>query len=191
MYGLMYQQSSLPAPVAIQARVSRYNYGVDYSQLWNGALHSHQDKYLHPQYQKYYAKNQMQWFLKKVSSHRAWRKSAADINQGTILKVGQKSRHTFAMPFFDRIDEREERLYYSASDELPARKDDSVKELCAIKWKQVPGRESWTRLRNKSGEYYFQFEFTIEVTVNGPMLSVEVKCDGETMADGTVAIRFD
>lgn len=68
----------------IGSRIARRSYGIQYSTRWNRLKHKKKDRYFDSVEYQWRARNQMDWFIKKVSLQIAGRRmvSNADIIKG-------------------------------------------------------------------------------------------------------------
>lgn len=60
------KKSYLPGRVSLVATVARASLGIVYNEYFNAELHSEDDKYWDDNEGRWFARDQMTWFLRKV-----------------------------------------------------------------------------------------------------------------------------
>lgn len=158
----------------VRARITRYSYGIVVSHPFNENEHRWEDRIRKPDDQ-WYANNQMHWFVKKGER----------VEVGNLRELDV--RNDIPAGIFDpRVKQFTTELFYSASEDPPSRKDDSVKVLCQV---QYGARVNAFKLKREKSYYdpvtkqkWRAAHFKIKIAMESPLLRFMVEYKGETVA---------
>lgn len=89
-------------------------------------------------------------------------------------------------------DEIETELIYSEAATPPSRCDDSVKQLCVVRWTgaAVPNFDKLAPWTNAQGEIYHDVSYKVQMVVNGPVIDFTLKYNKATLGSDSVNIDY-
>lgn len=115
--------SSVISSPTVTSRLSRYSYGMAFSELYDPSKHVMEDVYVDQEEGHYRAKDQMTWLLKR----------GEEVKEGRILSTAcictvEVGFRDSGMRFFSTD------LYYCEEPKPPKRKTKDVRALCTVKY---------------------------------------------------------
>lgn len=81
-------------------------------------------------------------------------------------------------------------LVYSTNQNPSKRCDDTVTQLCRIKWSKIPKFDSLPEWRNPNGTLFRKITYDIKMTVVGSSLDFSIYHKGRHMGSQNVAVEF-
>ncbi|KAL6696176.1 actin-like ATPase domain-containing protein [Trichoderma pleuroticola] len=167
--------SSNAAESAICSRIARASYGAIYNMTpWCEKEHDVRDKEWCPITQVHIAADQASWFLRI----------------GDTIKVGKPVEEQFHQDFNEPVDSISTCLIYSNALNPSRRCDDTVKELCHIRWSSIPKYDDLPSWKNSKGQLVKRLDYIIKMTSNGVSLDFEISYKGKIVASKNVAVDY-
>ncbi|KAL6788341.1 actin-like ATPase domain-containing protein [Trichoderma sp. SZMC 28012] len=167
--------SSNTAESAICSRIARASYGAIYNVTpWCEKEHDIRDKEWCPVTQVYIAADQASWFLRI----------------GDTIKVGKPVEEQFHQDFNEPVDSISTCLIYSNAINPSVRCDETVKELCHIRWSSIPKYDDLPSWKNSKGQLVKRLDYIIKMTSNGVSLDFEISYKGKIVASKNVAVDY-
>ncbi|KAL7909218.1 actin-like ATPase domain-containing protein [Trichoderma velutinum] len=167
--------SSNTAESAIYSRIARASYGAIYNVTpWCGKEHDIRDKEWCPITQVHIAADQASWFLRI----------------GDTIKVGKAVEEQFHQDFNEPVDSISTCLIYSNALSPSDRCDNTVKELCHIRWSSIPKYDDLPSWKNPKGHLVKRLDYIIKMTSNGVSLDFEILYEGKIVASKNVAVDY-
>lgn len=161
-------------------RMCRYNYGIALNSTFDASIHPKSSKYYDDHHEIFRAKNAMTWYVRKgdvVAETRA-----------VCLKVCR----TFSGSEFPEACDLSNvsHLLCNISEEAPVMKDKTLAKVCSLHadLSQVP-RQCWKAKQNSLGEWYWQLNYTLEMTIDSADIHFVMKVDGNP--HGAVSAHFN
>ncbi|QYS98213.1 hypothetical protein H0G86_005403 [Trichoderma simmonsii] len=167
--------SSNTAESAICSRIARASYGAIYNVTpWSEKEHDIRDKEWCPVTQVHIAADQAAWFLRI----------------GDTIKVGKPVEEQFHQDFDEPVDNISTCLIYSNTLNPSVRCDETVKELCHIRWSSIPKYDDLPSWKNSKGQLVKRLDYIIKMTSNGVSLDFEISYQGKIVASKNVAVDY-
>ncbi|KAK1250373.1 hypothetical protein MKX08_010376 [Trichoderma sp. CBMAI-0020] len=169
------EQSDDAAESAISSRIARASYGTMCNIIpWREKKHSIQDKEWCPIAQVYMAADQTSWFLRI----------------GETITVGKPLEQGFSQDFESPASQIVTNLIYSSSLQPSERCDETVKDLCQIRWSSIPKFDDLPTWTNNKGRVIRRLLYLIKMTSNGVSLDFEISHDDKIVASKNVAVDY-
>ncbi|PTB65357.1 hypothetical protein BBK36DRAFT_1205073 [Trichoderma citrinoviride] len=160
---------------AIRSRIARASYGTICNVTpWTEGEHDARDKEWCPIARAYIAADQASWFLRI----------------GDTMEVGKSIELGFHQDFDQPADNITTCLIYSNALNPSQRCDETVKELCQVRWARVPDYESLPSWKNSKGQRVKRLDYIIKMTSNGVSLDFEFSHEGRIVASKNVVVDY-
>lgn len=141
---------------------------------WSEGKHDGRDKEWCPITEEHIAADQTSWFLRI----------------GDTMKVGKSIELPFHQDFEEPMESVSTDLIYSNAINPSSRCDETVKELCQVRWSSVPKYEELPSWKNSKGRLLKRLTYTIKMTSNGVSLDFEISHKGKVMASKNVTVDY-
>ncbi|CAG9937945.1 unnamed protein product [Clonostachys rosea f. rosea IK726] len=164
-----------PPVMSIKSRIARASYGTTVNIIpWDASMHDSRDRLWCPIQQNFLAVSQTQWFL----------------------RIGEQisdepCKATFWQDFPEPDTEIKTELVYSDAEVPPSRCDDSVKQLCEIKWENIPGFNALPVWTNTEGQELRQLVYDLQMVSDGVSLDFAIVHKGKRVASKNVSVDFE
>ncbi|KAK7226046.1 hypothetical protein V2G26_014049 [Clonostachys chloroleuca] len=164
-----------PSVISIKSRIARASYGTTVNIIpWDASMHDSRDRLWCPIQQNFLAVSQTQWFL----------------------RIGEQisdepCKATFWQDFTEPDTEIKTELVYSDAEVPPSRCDDSVKQLCEIKWENIPGFNTLPAWTNTEGHELRQLIYELQMASDGVSLDFSIVHKGKRVATKNVSVDFE
>lgn len=164
-----------PPVMSIKSRIARASYGTTVNIIpWDASMHDSRDRLWCPIQQNFLAVSQTQWFL----------------------RIGEQisdepCKATFWQDFPEPDTEIKTELVYSDAEVPPSRCDDSVKQLCEIKWENIPGFNTLPVWTNTEGQELRQLVYDLQMVSDGVSLDFAIVHKGKRVASKNVSVDFE
>ncbi|PTB46849.1 hypothetical protein M441DRAFT_445543 [Trichoderma asperellum CBS 433.97] len=169
------EQSDGKTESAICSRIARASYGTMCNVIpWSEKDHSIQDREWCSIARVYMAADQASWFLRI----------------GETITVGKSIELGFSQDFESPASEIVTNLIYSNSPQPSERCDDTVKELCQLRWSRIPKFDDLPTWTNNKGRIIRRLSYVIKMTSNGVSLDFEISHDDRIVASKNVAADY-
>ncbi|KAL7819007.1 hypothetical protein V8C26DRAFT_434149 [Trichoderma gracile] len=160
---------------AIRSRIARASYGTMCNVTpWTEDEHDVRDKEWCPVTQVFIAADQASWFLRI----------------GETIQVGKCIEMGFHQDLDKPIDSISTDLIYSNALVPSDRCDETVKELCQIRWSRVPNFNELPSWKNSKGQRVKRLSYVIKMTSNGVSLDFEISHEGRVVAAKNVVVDY-
>ncbi|KAH0499383.1 hypothetical protein TgHK011_006583 [Trichoderma gracile] len=160
---------------AIRSRIARASYGTMCNVTpWTEDEHDVRDKEWCPVTQVFIAADQASWFLRI----------------GETIQVGKCIEMGFHQDLDKPIDSISTDLIYSNALAPSDRCDETVKELCQIRWSRVPNFNELPSWKNSKGQRVKRLSYVIKMTSNGVSLDFEISHEGRVVAAKNVVVDY-
>ncbi|KAI1268069.1 hypothetical protein F5Y18DRAFT_442467 [Xylariaceae sp. FL1019] len=146
--------------VRVQSRVARLSYGMTYHAHWDEAVHDLRDKFLCPTTGSWFARDQLQWFVKR----------------GQVMSALQPEVHEFTRqwPITQRGHVDITETIYTSNDQYPtARYDSTVSHGCSFSLRTPRGIEEMAK-QHENGLEFRQWVVSYKVVASGAAIDVTV-----------------
>jgi hypothetical protein len=110
--------------------------------------------------------------------------------KGETLSVGKSIELSFHQDLEKPATEIVTYLIYSNSPIPSERCDDTVKELCQVRWSRVPEYEDLPTWKNNKGCIIRKLVYVIKMTSNGVSLDFEISHEDKIVASKNVAVDY-
>ncbi|KAF9873766.1 hypothetical protein CkaCkLH20_08876 [Colletotrichum karsti] len=174
IHGLARQNLTPEFSISVKSRVSRMSYGVTYHSKFNPAKHEERHKFWCPLKMVYEASHQVEWFLKR----------------GDDVSTAEPVRFDWQMIYDTAPGKISTELSSSEAWPVPKVQDDTVKELCKVKWSKKIDFESLPTEVNPVGKVLRRLEFTTEMTCDGVSVDFTVIHGGKRVGAKNVEVVF-
>ncbi|KAK4079305.1 hypothetical protein Trihar35433_410 [Trichoderma harzianum] len=168
------EKSDNTADSVIYSRIARASYGTMCNVPWCEGKHDGRDKEFCPITEEDIAADQTSWFLRI----------------GDTMKVGRSMELPFHQDFEEPMESVSTELIYSNATTPSSRCDETVKELCQVRWSSVPKYEELPSWKNSKGRLLKRLTYTIKMTSNGVSLDFEISHKGKVVASKNVAVDY-
>ncbi|OTA06912.1 hypothetical protein A9Z42_0077040 [Trichoderma parareesei] len=160
---------------AIRSRIVRASYGTMCNVTpWTEGEHDARDKEWCPVTRLYIAADQASWFLRI----------------GEKMEVGKSIELGFHQDLDKPLDSISTHLIYSNALNPSDRCDETVKELCQVRWTRVPDYDSLPSWKNSKGTRLKRLSYIIKMTSNGVSLDFEISHEGRIVASKNVVVDY-
>ncbi|VUC27157.1 unnamed protein product [Clonostachys rosea] len=164
-----------PQVISVRSRIARASYGTTVNIIpWDASEHDSRDKLWCPIQQNFLAVSQTQWFLR--------------IGEPISDKP---CRASFWQDFTEPDNEIKTELVYSEAEVPPSRCDDTVKQLCEIKWENIPKFNTLPIWTNCEGEDLRQLVYEVQMASDGVSLDFAILYRGQRVASKNVSVDFE
>ncbi|UKZ77423.1 hypothetical protein TrVFT333_005144 [Trichoderma virens FT-333] len=169
------EKSDNMAESAICSRIARASYGTMCNvDPWREGEHDIRDRELCPLTRVYVAADQASWFLRI----------------GETIKVGKSIELGFHQYLEEPAETISTCLIYSNAPTPSDRCDETVKELCQVRWSSVPNYDELPSWKNPRGQLLKRLAYIIKMTSNGVSLDFEISHDEKIVASKNVAVDY-
>ncbi|KAK4078719.1 uncharacterized protein Triagg1_3050 [Trichoderma aggressivum f. europaeum] len=159
----------------VSSRISRINYGTScYHSPWEAEQHDPRDKRWCDMEQEFVANDQTSWFL----------------HVGETIPVDEPITKSFYQNLTQPTEIVETSFIYSTTSTPSKRCDETVKQLCSVRWERVPNFYSLPTRRNSKGRVIRYIEYDVKMTSNGVTLDFEIVCNDQVMASTNFCIDY-
>lgn len=110
--------------------------------------------------------------------------------KGDTIKVGKPVEEQFHQDFNEPVDSISTCLIYSNAINPSVRCDETVKELCHIRWSSIPKYDDLPSWKNSKGQLVKRLDYIIKMTSNGVSLDFEISYKGKIVASKNVAVDY-
>ncbi|CAH0049475.1 unnamed protein product [Clonostachys solani] len=164
-----------PPVMSIKSRIARASYGTTVNIIpWDASEHDSRDRLWCPIQQNFLAVSQTQWFLRI----------------GDPIS-DEPCRASFWQDFTEPDTEIKTELVYSEAEVPPSRCDDSVKQLCEIKWERIPGFNTLPLWTNTEGQELRQLVYELQMASDGVSLDFAIVHKGKRVVSKNVSVDFE
>jgi hypothetical protein len=112
------------------------------------------------------------------------------IIQGETINVDKPIEQEFYQDFESPASEIVTNLIYSNSLQPSERCDETVKELCQLRWSRIPKFDDLPTWTNNKGRIIRRLSYVIKMTFNGVSLDFEISHDDKIVASKNVAADY-
>ncbi|KAM0256669.1 hypothetical protein ACHAQJ_004823 [Trichoderma viride] len=163
------------AESAIRSRIARASYGTMCNVTpWSEKDHDIQDKEWCPVTRVFIAADQASWFLRI----------------GETTSVGKSIELGFHQDLEKPLSEIITYLIYSNSPIPSDRCDETVKELCQVRWSRIPKYDDLPKWTNNKGHTIRKLIYVIKMTSNGVSLDFEISHEDKIVASKNVEVDY-
>ncbi|KAL6868456.1 hypothetical protein J3F83DRAFT_714726 [Trichoderma novae-zelandiae] len=160
---------------AIRSRIARASYGTMCNVTpWSEDEHDARDKEWCPITRVFIAADQASWFL-RISEK---------------MEVGKSIELGFHQDLDKPVDSISTCLIYSNALNPSGRCDETVKELCQVRWSRVPDYDHLPSWKNSKGQRVKRLSYIIKMTSNGVSLDFEISHEGRIVASKNVVVDY-
>ncbi|TFB06377.1 Heat shock 70 kDa protein 12B [Trichoderma ghanense] len=164
---------------AVRSRIARASYGTMCNVTpWTEDEHDARDKEWCPVTRVFIAADQASWFLR------------IRLQKGETIQVGKCIEMGFHQDLDKPVDSISTYLIYSNAPIPSDRCDETVKELCQIRWSRVPEFDQLPSWRNSKGQSVKRLSYVIKMTSNGVSLDFEISHEGRVVAAKNVVVDY-
>ncbi|KAL7798049.1 hypothetical protein V8C37DRAFT_418546 [Trichoderma ceciliae] len=169
------EHSDNTAESAIRSRIARASYGTMCNLTpWHEGEHDMRDKEWCPITRVFIAADQASWFLRI----------------GETISVGKSIELGFHQDLEGPIDNIVTHLIYSNSLVPSSRCDETVKDLCQVRWLRIPKFDDLPTWKNPKGKIFRRLFYIIKMTSNGVSLDFEISHDDKIVASKNLAVDY-
>ncbi|KAL7950826.1 hypothetical protein V8C42DRAFT_359648 [Trichoderma barbatum] len=169
------EKSDSTAESAICSRIARASYGTMCNVTpWSEGEHDARDKEWCPITRVFIAADQASWFLRI----------------GKTIEVGKSIELGFHQDLEEPVESISTCLIYSNALRPSDRCDETVKELCQIRWSSVPKYDDLPSWKTPRGQLLKRLAYVIKMTSNGVSLDFEISHDQKIVASKNVAVDY-
>jgi hypothetical protein len=159
---------------------------------WTEGEHDARDKEWCPVTRLYIAADQASWFLRIVSHYISpyLIRRMLTLIKGEKMEVGKSIELGFHQDLDKPLDSISTHLIYSNALNPSDRCDETVKELCQVRWARVPDYDSLPSWKNSKGTRLKRLSYIIKMTSNGVSLDFEISHEGRIVASKNVVVDY-
>lgn len=110
--------------------------------------------------------------------------------KGEAMPVGKSIEHGFHQDFEGPMNSISTYLIYSNALNPSNRCDETVKELCQVRWSRVPKYDDLPSWKNPKGQMVKRLFYVIKMTSNGVSLDFEISHDRKIVASKNVVVDY-
>lgn len=181
--------------VSVVSTIARLSLGVAFAPLFVEGKHRPEDRYRDELEGVWRARNQMEWYLRKVGWFGSTEVSIRLISpaQGENVSKAQPKQKGFYISYSREKDFKRthtDTIYQCDEDDPPSRLTTGVQELCSINCDLDIPYHALEDLEGANGAKLKMFSYTIEMIPSGASNEFSILYEGEKLASQDARIEF-